>query len=252
MAKLRGIVRVPEESVTALKKLFGRGPDFVRTLANALDETGPSLDEPSLRAVSICRRTGDHDSVEDVEEILRDAILPMIYGRINFDVKETDIIYAIDKLFDPKLKESTSHSLDDAHGQRWQECKEAFKRLNCSDKMALEAKAIHLLESRSNRVDAIKVYSDMRPVFDREGEAIRAIVLTNSLAIVLTNSLRIRYREGQRIRTDSFALDPTDLIELKDQVERAIRKNAVLKRDEFRPNVPTLVVRTAEPESDSQ
>jgi hypothetical protein len=66
-------VQIPEEAYSAFKKLIELGPIRIRQLANALSETGPTLDSVSFRALSASKKLGDISLSEDIEVILRDV-----------------------------------------------------------------------------------------------------------------------------------------------------------------------------------
>jgi hypothetical protein len=67
-----------------------------------------------------------------------------------------------------------------------------------------------------------EVITDVRPIFDAAGGAVREMVISHSLVVS-----SFSYGEGGR-RTH-FALDAADLLRLKDACERAIRKAGTLK-----------------------
>jgi len=196
MAKPRRLasLRVPDESVPALNALIQLGPDFIKRLTEALAATGPSLDDPSFRAVAISERLGDPQLVEDIETTLVHVIDPMIYALYSYDIKIDDFLDALDQQFNPGSSAAdTDPSImgSDRQGD-WSACRGAFRELLDSEPLILEAKARILLEARANLVEGLKIYSDLRPVFDQGGGAVRAHVLTNSL--------RIRFRGGQGAR----------------------------------------------------
>ena len=82
-------------------------------------------------------------------------------------------------------------------------------------------------------------------LFDKTAEQVKANVLTNTLVI--------RFNGGGMPRTETFSLDPASLKDLKEQVDRSIRKNATLAKGGEAQNVRVLVVRSDSDETgDSQ
>src|SRR4051812_3835459 len=100
MATSRLILQAPPTSLPALKTLIGLGEGFVRDLCRALEETGPSLDDSSLRAVSVCNTLQRPDLVEAVEVILEDVIKPIVQSIYSHGAKSADFVDAISELFD--------------------------------------------------------------------------------------------------------------------------------------------------------
>ena len=239
MASPRYSVKVPEESLPALRRLLALGPTDINQLTSALRDSGPSLDHFSLRAVAVCDRLGRPELAGDVEDILRDIVFPLRRTIQKYGISSDDIISALDQNIKSEAAAPEGGLAAFTHADRglWDECKDAINRLISSDMMAMEAKGEALLEARSNVALGLNVYSDIRPLFDDRGEHVRARILTNTL--------RVRYLVGGRPREESFSLDPADLVDLKNQVERALRKNAALARTEG-SDIPILIVRTAE------
>jgi hypothetical protein len=235
-------IHIPEEGIPAFKTLLSLGPDAILKLESALETTGPSLDHPSLRAVAICRIIQQPEIVDDVEKVLTDVIFPLRRAMRRYCIPSEQMIESLE--YDLKNQAGTGGAEVATFGpedlSRWSECKEAVHRLLVSNMMALESKSELLIEARVRKITDLNIYSEVIPVFDDLGERVRVRVLTNTL--------RIRFREGARIREESFSLDPAELAKLKTQVERAHRKNAVLSKGQD-SDVPTLVVRSAEDES---
>ncbi len=235
-------VQIPDEALPAFKRLIAFGPGRLRRLTDALRETGPSLDPVSLRAVSASQAMGDIDLSEDVETILRDVIFPIRHTMYRHSISADEMVSELSRAIElVSTSGREPKALDNEEAIRWTECEAAISELLDSDTMKLEGKAEGLLDARGNRVFGIKLYSDLRPLFDEEAERVNANILTNTLVL--------RFNEGGRARTESFALDPASLKDLKDQVDRALRKNATLARGGETQNVRVLVVRSDRDES---
>lgn len=225
---------VPKSSVEALAALFAHGAGVIESMHKCLDEHGPTLDQPGLRASSVADRMGKPELADVIEEAMRDGISPMLYSMYYFRVSPDEMIEELDSAFEKRAIESDTAC--------WRDCREAFDSLIRSDTLAIEAKATNLLEERSNRVHRVHIYSDLRPLFDQSGDNVKARVLTNSL--------RIQFRAGEQFRTESFAMDPSDLQALQEQIERAMRKNRTLVRESSDDAVPTLELRLSPSEMD--
>jgi hypothetical protein len=234
-------VQIPEEAHPAFKKLIEFGSDRIRQLANALRETGPTLDSVSFRALSASKKIGDISLSEDIETILRDVVFPIRRTMYRHSVSASDMVSGLSGA----ITEISSGGVDGGgfskkEALQWAESEAAISELLDSDTMKIEGKAEALIDARGNRIIGINLYSDLRPLFDEDAEHVKANVLTNTLVI--------RFNRGGRPHTETFALDPASLKELKDQVDRALRKNAALIKGEAQ-NVRIMVVRSDSDES---
>jgi hypothetical protein len=229
-------VQIPDEAYSAFKKLIEFGSERIRQLTEALLETGPTLDSVSFRSLSASKKMGDIDLAEDVETILRDVVFPIRRTMYRHGVSASDMVSGLSGAITriSSLGEQTD-GFSKKEALQWAECEAAISDLLDSDTMKIEGKAEALIDARGNRIFGINLYSELRPIFDEHAEQVKANVLTNTLVI--------RFNGGGRPRTESFALDPASLKELKDQVDRALRKNATLVKGEGQ-NARLLVVRS--------
>jgi hypothetical protein len=229
-------VQIPEEAFSAFKKLIEFGPSRIATLLEALRQTGPTLEPAGLRAFSASEKMGDKNLSDDIEAILRDVVFPIrrTMHRNGLSAREmvSGLSAAIEQI---SSSESQEDGFSKAEALKWAECEDAISELFDSETMKIEGKAEALIDARGNRIFEINLYSDLRPLFDDEAENIQANLLTNTLVL--------RFNGGGRPRTETFALDPASLKELRVQVDRALRKNALLARGESQ-SVRVLVVRS--------
>src|SRR5271166_6995184 len=89
-------IHIPEEGIPAFKTLLALGPADTLKLASALNDTGPSLDHPSLRAVAVCRQMQKPEIVDDVEIVLRDVILPLRRTMRMYGITAENLIISLD------------------------------------------------------------------------------------------------------------------------------------------------------------
>jgi hypothetical protein len=239
-------VQIPEEAYSAFKKLIEFGPARIQKLSEALRDTGPALDPAGLRALSVCKNLEDVDLSENIETILRDVVFPIRRTMYRHDVSASDMVSGLGEAITQISSSGNAgagFSLDEA--AQWEECESAIADLLDSDTMKMEGKAEALIDARGNRVFGINLYSDLRPLFNEAGEQVKANVLTNTLVI--------RFNGGGMPRTETFSLDPSSLKDLKEQVDRTLRKNATLAKGGEAQNVRVLVVRSDSDETgDSQ
>ena len=173
---------------------------------------------------------------ENIETILRDVVFPIRRTMYRHDVSASDMVSGLGeaiKQISSSGNPGTGFSLDEV--AQWEECESAIAGLLDSDTMKMEGKAEALIDARGNRVFGINLYADLRPLFDDAAEHVKANVLTNTLVI--------RFDGGGMPRTETFSLDPASLKDLKEQVDRALRKNAALAKGGEAQNARVLVVR---------
>jgi hypothetical protein len=239
-------VQIPEEAYSAFKKLIEFGPARIQKLSEALRDTGPVLDPAGLRALSVSKKLEDVDLSENIETILRDVVFPIRRTMYRHDVSASDMVSGLGEAI-AQISSSGDPGAGFSLGEaaQWEECESAIADLLDSDTMKMEGKAEALIDARGNRVFGINLYSDLRPLFNEAGEQVKANVLTNTLVI--------RFNGGGMPRTETFSLDPSSLKDLKEQVDRALRKNATLAKGGEGQNVRVLVVRSDSDETgDSQ
>ncbi|MBO0932715.1 hypothetical protein [Fibrella aquatilis] len=87
----------------------------------------------------------------------------------------------------------------------------------------LTNKARMLSMQRERLYMSAKVLTDLRPLFAEEEES-------QIQALTIIHTLQIEYQEDNGIKTIQFALDNVDIGDLKMQLERADKKDSVLKK----------------------
>jgi hypothetical protein len=235
-------VQIPEEAYSAFKTLIELGPDRIRQLMEALRDTGPTLDAAGLRALAVGKKIDDEDLSENIETILRDVVFPIRRTMYQFNVSASDMVSGLgEAITQISSSEGPGEGFSEDGAAKWAEAESAIADLLDSETMKIEGKAEALIDSRGNRVYRINLYSDLRPLFDETGDQVRANVLTNTLVL--------RFNNGGRFRTETFSLDPASLRDLKDQVDRALRKNATLVKGGESQDIRVLVVRSDSDES---
>ena len=96
-------------------------------------------------------------------------------------------------------------------------------------------KAFDLLANRPAVTIGFKILSELRPVYDEAATRTRALLLTNTLVVNYLDADKER-------RTLHLTVDLDDLRTMKDELERALRKNQLLRKDANALQVDVLVV----------
>ena len=172
--------------------------------------------------------------VEDIEIILTDALAPLvsIINRFDLSPEEVHATLAAD------LARSAQPDVwPDTYTKRWSELKDAVVSLLSLDVLDIESKAGHLIGERANWVTSLRILSDVRPVFDDTANEMKASLLVNTLVV--------RFTDASGVRAAYFAIDPTDLDQLEDQIKRARRKNALIAQ-KYEKDKTTLLMWASE------
>jgi hypothetical protein len=100
----------------------------------------------------------------------------------------------------------------------------ALQSLIDSTPIRLVTKAMELSYDYTNLLRKARILTDIRPLFDEQGDAVEAAVVTHTL--------RLGYSSECGNHELSVALDLQDVKKLRDQCDRAIKKASSI-RDEF-------------------
>lgn len=221
-------IGIPEEGLAGLHSLLALGAEGIDAFRNALDQTGPTLVSPRERAVLIHEASGAKGEVDDIERIFAYAIQPLHTLRVQLETSPSGLHAIIAR----GAERETESQWAPADLQKWSEFKPQIVALLGSEVAMLEAKAAALLRARPNTVQSVRVFSDVRPVFDDAREEIKVSLVTNTL--------RVRYFNGTESRTIHLSMDPSDLDELEKQISRARQKNERLRAQNMKVGVKSL------------
>ena len=188
-------------------------PDALEKIADALAQEIPCLD-PDTLVKSVAARAG-------LGEELVAPVMPVL-GRVaivqrRYDLTAEDLLASLDM----SLQDLGDRwSPEDA--QAWSARREQFLRVWApTGALAVATKAIELLWEQQLVFCDARVLTDMRPIFDEAADVVRGFVPFHVLAL--------NYYEGGVTKTTYVAMDLADLSKLIGQLERARRKEQVLR-----------------------
>lgn len=117
---------------------------------------------------------------------------------------------------------------------RWAEVETTFGSMVDSPKVLVVSKATDLTYDYANLLQTAKLITDIRPIFDKGANVIQGSVVSYTLRLHFDN------REGNH--SLSIALDEEDVLRLKAQCDRALRK-AQLARTVMagKAEIPTII-----------
>lgn len=153
--------------------------------------------------------------VQDLLDLIFELVF-ILYEKINNDIDEFFQLFkeAIDDVDNEEIKP-----------ENWNNYFNFYKRLFSIDSIALIAKSRMIISDHDHLFTSAKVYTDIRPVFKSD-------LSVEANAALLYHSLKINYHshDSRENKSIYFALDKTDLRDLKDIIERALMKEKNLNR----------------------
>lgn len=197
-------------------EVLAQDPKLIADIASALADTKPSLAYADL-AQAVSEKTGRADSaVAPVVRILRRLALSQLPKEMS---AESFVNALTDDLTGPDAPWSSDYQ------EQWKDvAPNLIRALSPGSAMYLSAKAYDLLFEQSLAVCSARIITDMRPVFDDTADTMEAILPFHTLVLKCHEG----GKEGHR--NIYVALDATDLEDLGEQVERAKRKEQLVKK----------------------
>ena len=210
-------VEIPKEGLAALRSLVELGAEGIHDFCDAFDATSPVFATLPQRVHLIQEASGRSDDSNTLQEIIRDALLPLHSLRAELEVS-AETLYAV---IEDGLKIAKAPDWSAENWAAWTQLKPQILRFLELPSVGVELKASELLKARPRWVQSLRLFSDVRPVFDDSVKSINAIIIVNTLCV--------RYSDNSRARTLYLSLDPEDLDSLREQIDRAQQKNALLE-----------------------
>jgi hypothetical protein len=112
---------------------------------------------------------------------------------------------------------------------------EAVKLLNPDHPLVSSQKAFKVATSRQYQLVDMRIFTDIRPVFDEAGEKISQSVISYVLSL--------DYHDCHDHKIIQFTLDAEDITELKKLCDRAERKATILKKEFQSKSWQTTILR---------
>ncbi len=100
-----------------------------------------------------------------------------------------------------------------------------LKEIFSKESIFISFKASSLEYDRSKLIQNFRILSDIRPIFsDKSSQELKI------LGEIVIHSLKIVYFEDSNLKSVFFALDKSDLLEFKEQIDRALNKKDVIAK----------------------
>jgi len=158
--------------------------------------------------------------------------------RINLKIKESkEIVQAIGSFVDlgkdedaDKVSENLATSYKEIHAKNisdkdFESLKNNLKQIfKSSENLEMSIKAYRLIRENNNVYNRSKIISDIRMVFDKDFSS-------KKKKAVLIHNLHITYKQNSQNKDFFVSLDFEDLKLFQEQIERALKKDSIIKTE---------------------
>jgi hypothetical protein len=214
---------LPKSAYPAVQALVGLQDRQFEQLVEVLEESPPSLD-PNFADSVAPRLTSLTPSV--ARKVLEE-LLTMVYTGSRNNMAPSQL--ATD-LAEAAFEANSERFTFTADQQKTLESR--LSKLFAKRGLWITGKAQDVFFDTDKRYFEARVLTDLRPIFDENGEQIAA-------AAVIHN-LRIRYSENGEVKDSYFSVSNADLTALVKVVERALTKEAALSELASKSSIPIL------------
>jgi hypothetical protein len=220
------LFQVPEGEVPGLRRLAHVSPDVMSKVASALARAEPSL------AVDVLAASAAQQAELDVVDVRSVVVtlwrLAIVQRRLELSADQ--FVTALTR----SLGENSEWTPEDA--QSWGAVSSTLRGILSPDlPLAVAAKAADLVVEQHLLFCTARVLTDLRPVFDDSASEVQAFVPVHTLAVTC--------HEGPETRRIYIAMDSNDVAQLREHLERAERKEKILKSRLERAAMPTIGTR---------
>ncbi len=218
-------LHIPEEALPDFKKIAEVDQEVFDSLLAAIKETGPTLtrDQFEKKIAGKIKFQGK----ADLAAILRATLVLYRFREFN----ELSAQGMAEAVVDSRL---ISTSEDFSAEKRESLRKRLSLLLDFDQSLGVTSKAFDVMTENERVFCDARILSDLRPVFAAGKE--------EALGAVIIHNLRIGFHRAGKHQELYFALDTDDIQKLKEVIERAGKKTAVLESILRKSGVPYLEV----------
>jgi hypothetical protein len=154
--------------------------------------------------------------IKDSKEIVQtiSSFVQLATSKNEYETLTVKLSNSFKELYSPDINEKDFNSLH----------YNLSEILKSSVNLNLSAKAYNLLRENQNVYSKSKVISDVRIVFNDDLES-------KERHSILVHNLHIKYRSEKQNKEFFLSLDLDDLKDIQEQIERAIKKDKLIKKD---------------------
>ena len=201
--------KIPEQFISGFKELSSLKKNLTYKISDILKKLDIG-DGPETLAKKL-------SDIKDLSKLDLSLISFTIFSLISLAQKENieHLVNNLTQAYSLKNKEAKKDKITNLKNN-------LITILNSIDKINLTFKAIELQSEYDKIFTDCRVISDIRLIFlDKLDESPKQ-------ALVIHN-LKMEYQQDEKIKESFFALDLDDLMKLKEQIERAIEKEKIIK-----------------------
>lgn len=218
--------RIPLSAFDGFLVLIEIGPKKLDGLISELDKVELTLDTSELADKLAAAIEFDSDRIE---QAMHTVLIPLNSLRADFRMATDDFTRLLSDMIE--LQNEKWHK---KHGEQWRDVAPKLKLLLAPNGyFALLSKTYQLLANRPAVAQQLKILTELRPVYDDE--------LTATRAMVLTSTMVVHYDEAGESKCLHVTVDQSDLKALQEQLDRAEKKVQLLEEQAGRLEVPVLV-----------
>ncbi len=218
--------QIPKRAYDGLRDLIEMGPEKLEQLSKELADRELTLDTSELtRSLA----TAIQFPAEKVERAIFVVLIPLNGLRAAFRVSANEFLDLLAKLIARQNEE-----WDKENGETWRRVAPKVEPLLAPNGyFAWLNKTFQLLSNRPIVAREFKILTELRPVYDDELSAIKAMVITSTLVV--------DYEEAGKPKRLHVTVDQSDLRALREQLDRANKKLQLLEEQAGHLGVPVLV-----------
>ena len=211
MARLS--LRVPRQDQRAFAHFVMLESEDMAALVKALQSAPPCLSSKELA-------TNIQQQVQIDPKRLR-GLVGVVLGLFGaYSAADVSLADFVEDVID--LARRTLES-DEAKKVDWGTLKKYLVKLfSLEDSLGVTSKALGVMIQNQHVYSEARVLSDIRAIFKPHSE--------EPVAAVIVHNLRIAYQEGEASREFYVAMDSNDLRDMKKHIDRAITKEAALRK----------------------
>lgn len=217
MAEADILPRIPEQMLRDLERFADTASD---SLLDAIIKEIPNV-PPASNVADFSRRLAEQLNKNFAE------IHPVLYALINLKRVEDETGSAHDLLERITWHIDLADKWDDSLTSKWHslvpKIEESLSHITPDSNLMISAKFSELAYNRQNILHYSKILTDIRPVFDQAGGAIKGLIVTHSLVIHYSAGL------GGDVQEMHLTLDWRDVAALRDECNRADSKAECIK-----------------------
>lgn len=226
-------ISIPQSELSHLRLLARTDPETLEAIHNAILETRPTLDVDAL-CTSVAERAGLESGVASS---VVTALWRLAFVRRRFELDATSFVEAITA----GLTELGPERWVPDDAVNWEKRRNLIISLLGDDgPLPTSAKAAELILEQQRTLTRSRILTDLRPILDEQATRIEAFVPLHTL--ILT------YLEEGETNALHVTLDSDDIERLSDNLDRARRKERLLKKT--LDDIETPIIETGQSSDD--